>query len=348
MVPAPLPGSIGTFVRLAGYDNMMPTRLHSSLVLGAALLFSRPAGALAQSSTVLRDPVEAVGREDSVKASAGRLRGLLGRLARQTADSVASVPTADGVAAQVSDSTPDVGTPVAEPAARTASSSAGARHFKSDRDSLAWVSARSVAERASGYRVIVDLFARQLYVIERADTLRVAPAATALNTTLTYGGRTWRFETPRGVRTVLGKEKDPVWRPPDWHFAEVALEHNLKLRTISRGQVIRMRDGTRLMIKGDEVGIIAPGEKEFVPLVLDDHIVFDNTLFVPPLDTKHRQVEGELGHYRLMLGDGFLLHGTPYASSIGANVTHGCVRLGDDDIEWLFQHVAVGTKVYIY
>jgi lipoprotein-anchoring transpeptidase ErfK/SrfK len=225
---------------------------------------------------------------------------------------------------------------------------ASANRFKSRKDSLAWLSARSVAEGANGFRVVVDLFARVLYVIDGNDTLRTAPAATALNTTLTYGGRTWRFETPRGVRTVLGKEKDPVWRPPDWHFAEVALEHDLKLRTISRGQVIRLRDGTRLKIEGDEVGIIAAGEKTFVPLVIEDHIVFDNTLFVPPLDTKQRQVEGELGHYRLILGNGFLLHGTPYAGSIGASVTHGCVRLADDDIEWLHEKVPLGTKVYIY
>jgi hypothetical protein len=307
----------------------------------AALLACAPAALTAQAApsvASLRDPIESVGREDSVKAR-GLLRGLIPRFGRGgSADSLAVAEASDSVVA--------AGTPVPEPG--VAARAVVERRFKSKKDSAEWLNARSVAERGSGFRIVVDLFARQLYVIDRDDTLRVAPAATALNTTLSYGGRTWRFETPRGVRTVLGKEKDPVWRPPDWHFAEVALEHNLELRTISRGQVIRLRDGTRLKIEGDEVGIIAPGSKDFVPLVLDDHIVFDNTLFVPPLDTKHRQVEGELGHYRLILGDGFLLHGTPYASSIGANVTHGCVRLNDDDIEWLFTNVPVGTKVYIY
>jgi lipoprotein-anchoring transpeptidase ErfK/SrfK len=76
--------------------------------------------------------------------------------------------------------------------------------------------------------------------------------------------------------------------------------------------------------------------------------VFDNTLFVPPTDTKHRQIEGELGHFRLYLGDGYQIHGTPYANSIGSSVTHGCVRLHDEDIEWLYENVPVGTKVYIY
>jgi hypothetical protein len=169
-----------------------------------------------------------------------------------------------------------------------------------------------------------------------------------MNETLTYGDRTWRFETPRGVRRVLSKDKEPVWTPPDWHFAEVALEHQLKLRSLQRGQVVRLHDGTKLTTRGDEVGIIAPGTKEFVPLVLDEHVVFDNTLFIPPAGTKHRTIQGELGHFRLALGDGYQLHGTPYANSIGAAVTHGCVRLRDEDIEWLYDNVPVGTKVYIY
>jgi lipoprotein-anchoring transpeptidase ErfK/SrfK len=222
------------------------------------------------------------------------------------------------------------------------------RNFKSRKDSLEWRAARAVALRSTGYRVIVDLFAHELYVLDRDDTLRVAPAATAMNASLSYGGRTWRFETPRGVRVVRGKDKDPVWTPPEWHFAEIALEHGLKLRSMAAGQQIRLKDGTILTSRRDEVGIIRKGTNKFVPLVLDEHVVFDNTIFIPPQGTKHRSIKGELGHYRLDMGDGYLLHGTPYARSIGAAVTHGCVRLADDDIEWLYENVPVGTKVYIY
>lgn len=222
------------------------------------------------------------------------------------------------------------------------------RTFSSSGDRREYEAARAVAERATGYRVVVDIGDHRLYVIDGTDTLRTAPAATAMNTTLTFGRKSWRFETPRGVRSVLGKDKDPVWTPPEWHYAEVASEYGLKMRTLERGQVVRLRDGTRLTTRGDEVGVIQPGETEFVPLVLDEQIVFDNTIFIPPAGTKHRSIQGELGHYRLKLGDGYQLHGTPYASSIGTAVTHGCVRLSDDDIEWLFQNVPVGTKVYLY
>jgi hypothetical protein len=225
---------------------------------------------------------------------------------------------------------------------------ATARAFKSRKDSLAWAAARAAAEKSSGYRVVVDLFNRELRVIDGDDTLRSATVATAMNASLEYGGKVWRFETPRGVRTVRGKDKDPIWTPPEWHFAEVALEHGLKLTALQRGQVVRLKDGTKLKVQGDEVGIVRPGTTEFVPMVLDEHIVFDNTLFIPPGGTKHRQIQGELGHYRLDLGNGYLLHGTPYAKSIGAAVTHGCVRMRDEDIEWLYENVPVGTKVYIF
>ncbi|HEX9564832.1 MAG TPA: L,D-transpeptidase, partial [Gemmatimonadaceae bacterium] len=64
--------------------------------------------------------------------------------------------------------------------------------------------------------------------------------------------------------------------------------------------------------------------------------------------TLNRMIQGELGRYALDLGDGYLIHGTPDPSSIGRAVTHGCIRLGDRDITWLYRHVPVGTPVYIY
>jgi hypothetical protein len=317
-------------------SDHMPRPQIFAFWLSLLLLGSMSLPSPAQSPQRARDS-STVAREDSVKQE-GRswLTSLLRKIARKSDDSSA-------VAATLVDSA------ATEPEPIAVASTATARAFKSRKDSVQWSGARNVALHADGYRIVVDIFAHELYVIgANDDTLRKASAATATNATLTYGGRNWSFETPRGVRTVLSKDKDPVWRPPDWHFAEVALEHNLKLRSLQRGQVIRLRDGTRLKIEGDEVGIIAPGTKEFQPLVLDMHVVFDNTLFVPPVDTKHRQIEGELGHFRLYLGDGYQIHGTPYANSIGASVTHGCVRLHDDDIEWLYDNVPVGTKVYIY
>ena len=41
------------------------------------------------------------------------------------------------------------------------------------------------------------------------------------------------------------------------------------------------------------------------------------------------------------------IHGTPDASSIGYSVSHGCIRMQISQAEWLFNHVNVGTTVFI-
>ncbi len=41
------------------------------------------------------------------------------------------------------------------------------------------------------------------------------------------------------------------------------------------------------------------------------------------------------------------IHGTPNAASIGYSASHGCIRMRISDAEWLFDHVDVGTTVFI-
>ncbi|MCC6954623.1 MAG: L,D-transpeptidase family protein [Deltaproteobacteria bacterium] len=57
-----------------------------------------------------------------------------------------------------------------------------------------------------------------------------------------------------------------------------------------------------------------------------------------------------LGLYALQLGiPGYLIHGTDERKSagIGMHVTHGCVRMYPEDIEWLYRFVEPGTPVYL-
>jgi lipoprotein-anchoring transpeptidase ErfK/SrfK len=41
------------------------------------------------------------------------------------------------------------------------------------------------------------------------------------------------------------------------------------------------------------------------------------------------------------------IHGTPEDGSIGYSLSHGCVRMHIPEAEWLFNHVAIGTPVFI-
>ncbi len=206
---------------------------------------------------------------------------------------------------------------------------------------------RAAALRATDFRLLVSLSERRLFVLEGSDTVRVAPVGIGMDSTIVYQGRVWRFQTPRGIRRVLGKESDPVWVPPEWHYVEVARARDLRLVRLRANRPVTLDDSSQILVQDGDVGLVRPGQP-FTPFATDQEVIWEGTLYIPPVGTRQRQITGELGRYRLNLGEGYLLHGTPHAESIGEPSSHGCMRLGDDDIEWLYDNVPVGTAVYTY
>lgn len=79
-----------------------------------------------------------------------------------------------------------------------------------------------------------------------------------------------------------------------------------------------------------------------------DWAFVEEGLPIPSKNHSSRYEYGVLGDYALSLGDGYLIHGTLYKRFIGMPVTHGCVRLGDEDLEEIFRTLSVGSKVYIF
>ena len=59
--------------------------------------------------------------------------------------------------------------------------------------------------------------------------------------------------------------------------------------------------------------------------------------------------DNPLGHYamRLAIPGDYLIHGTNKPAGIGMRMSHGCIRMNPDDIEWLFPQVPVGLPVHI-
>lgn len=55
--------------------------------------------------------------------------------------------------------------------------------------------------------------------------------------------------------------------------------------------------------------------------------------------------DNPMGLYALYIGRLYAIHGTNASFGIGLRVSHGCVRLRNDDIEYLFKQVPVGTRV---
>ena len=62
-----------------------------------------------------------------------------------------------------------------------------------------------------------------------------------------------------------------------------------------------------------------------------------------------RKVEGELGKYALDLGLGYKIHGTQKEELLGIAVSHGCIRLGSADLEYIYKNTKTNkTLVYVY
>ena len=199
--------------------------------------------------------------------------------------------------------------------------------------------------------LVVSLDEHRLWLKGGPDTLFTTQVATGSGKTLVQegGSSTWKFETPRGRLTVQSKEKDPVWQPPDWHFVEQARKRGLSVARVENGGSIRTSDGGVIKAEGADMVKRYPDGRRAV-LDADDgrEIVADGQLIIPPLGTNQRRYKGVLGTHRLNLGNGYALHGTNQPDSIGRSVSHGCIRLRNEDIEKLYDMVAIGTPIYIY
>lgn len=58
--------------------------------------------------------------------------------------------------------------------------------------------------------------------------------------------------------------------------------------------------------------------------------------------------DNPLGEFAMRLSNpSYLIHGTNWPQGIGMRATHGCIRLGPEDIEHLFGRIPVGTQVHI-
>jgi L,D-transpeptidase YbiS len=67
-----------------------------------------------------------------------------------------------------------------------------------------------------------------------------------------------------------------------------------------------------------------------------------------PRNPADRLDYGTLGEYALYFGDGFMIHGTLYERLLGRAVSHGCIRVGRDDLRKVWANARIGTQIFIY
>lgn len=220
-----------------------------------------------------------------------------------------------------------------------------------EHDSLETVLRTSPEPSVTDAYLVISLEDRRLWYRKKDETIYTTRVAVGSGRTLVQDGsrKEWKFDTPRGRLVVQSKEMEPVWVPPDWHYIELARKRGLGVLRLVRDKPIDAGDGTVITVEGNAVVRRHPdGRIEEFDVVEDREIVVAGNIVIPPFGTTQRRYPDVLGTHRLNLGDGYALHGTNKPESIGQAVSHGCVRLRNEDVAYLYSEVEVGTPVYIY
>jgi L,D-transpeptidase ErfK/SrfK len=133
--------------------------------------------------------------------------------------------------------------------------------------------------------------------------------------------------------------------------------------TLRKGDVIvrkgKCSTGSNIMLESDKKqkkwlfktpkGMLTVKSKKTDPVwTRPDWAFIEEGLPIPGPNHPSRFEEGVLGDYALVLGDGYMIHGTLWQRYLGLSVTHGCVRLNDADLEVVYKSLNKGSKVYIF
>ena len=217
-------------------------------------------------------------------------------------------------------------------------------------DSLRTLLNESPAAAANQPYIVVSMADHRIWYKQGKEVMFEAPVATGSGKELVGGsGGNWRFETPRGRLVVKGKDENPAWVPPDWHYVEMANKKGLGIVHLDHGEAIRSGDAVITTQGGEVVKRYSNGSTVSLGTGVEGkEIVANGNIVVPPYGTSARRYLGVMGTRRLELGDGYGIHGTDHPETIGQSVSHGCVRMRNEDIERLYPMVPVGTPVYIY
>lgn len=135
-----------------------------------------------------------------------------------------------------------------------------------------------------------------------------------------------------------------------------------KLRVYKRDELLReaaCSAGSGVSLRDPRTGRVwtfrtPTGERSVIRKVKDPVWVKPDWAFIeegyepPPLGARDRRDDFSLGEYALYLGDGYMIHGTVFQSLVGRPVTHGCIRLRDEDLEYVYRTVPAGARVLLY
>jgi len=220
-----------------------------------------------------------------------------------------------------------------------------------------------------GHRQVADCY--RLFSLRRKFRVLLLPAAGVL-LALELAG--WLLASQGPAEAVAGQvldlkhlerevavlEKKLAAQTPRDRYIVVDTAHNqVSLRQGGRvlvgmpascgsGNVLEDPAGARTWVFETPRGVFSVQSKVSNPLWIKPDWAFIEAGEEIPKNSRERAVPGMLGEYAIGIGQGYFLHGTLYKRMLGRNVSHGCVRLGDEDLRLLVKTVPIGTRVFIF
>lgn len=115
------------------------------------------------------------------------------------------------------------------------------------------------------------------------------------------------------------------------------------------GTILRApdRQGTRWVFDTPRGAFAVQSKLEHPVWVKPDWAFLEEGMAVPT-NPGDRLEAGTLGDYALGFGKGYFIHGTLYTRLLGRNVTHGCIRLNDEDLRRTYRLARIGTPILIF
>jgi L,D-transpeptidase YbiS len=191
-----------------------------------------------------------------------------------------------------------------------------------------------------GYRIEIFKWSRM-----QAEDLRKEVSGKSLNElrakNVMLGNRINIF-SPKGVYLAIDTGENKIFIKDGTKVLRQAVV------SCGSGDILEEPGGERKWIFDTPRGEFSVQSKLVHPTWIKPDWAFIEEGEKPPANYNDRIDNESLGDYALGFGDGFFIHGTLYTRLLGRNVTHGCIRMGDEDLKTVFQYAVPGTRIYIY
>ena len=184
-----------------------------------------------------------------------------------------------------------------------------------------------------------------------------------ISTPVVYEGKSAdaieRLTLKSNKNITIIEEKLELLKPVKPFIVVNTTENRFSLRNID-GDTIRtgvcstgkneilIKGNKRIVFKTPKGIFTVRNKQQNRPWIKPDWAFIEDGLPIPSARSAERIDYSTLGDYAMEIGNGYMLHGTLYQRFLGLPVTHGCVRLGDKDLEVIYNTLSKGSKVYIY